>query len=74
MVLPELKEFLDGLTPEELGQYAKECDTSTAYLMQLKGGHRRASTKLARMLVIKSCGRLRLQSVRPDIWGQDQVA
>jgi hypothetical protein len=72
--LAELKKFLDALAPEELEQYAKDCGTSAAYLMQLKGGHRRASTKLARTLVAKSGGGLRLQSVRPDVWGQEHVA
>lgn len=66
--------FLDGLTPEQLDQYAKECGTSAGYLMQLKGGHRRASTKLARTLVEKSGGGLRLHAVRPDVWSHDQIA
>lgn len=74
MDLPELKKFLDGLTPEQLEHYAKECGTSPAYLTQLKGGHRRASTKLARKLVEKSGGGLRLESVRPDVWGYVQSA
>ncbi len=70
----ELKQFLDGLTPEQLEEYAKECETTPAYLQQLKGGHRRASAKLARRMVEKSRGALRLPAVRPDIWGADQVA
>jgi len=74
MDLPELKQFLDELTPSELDEYAKACGTSAAYLAQLKGGHRRASTKLARKLVDESRGRLRLASVRPDVWGQAQLA
>lgn len=74
MDLPELKSFLDSLKPDELDSFAKECGTTPAYLVQLKGGHRLASSKLAKRMVEKSSGRLRLPAVRPDIWGADQTA
>lgn len=74
MDLPELKQFLDSLEPEELARFAEECETTPAYLNQLKGGHRLASSKLAQRMVAKSCGRLRLPAVRPDIWGESQTA
>jgi DNA-binding transcriptional regulator YdaS (Cro superfamily) len=68
MELSELKAFLDGLSPDELDRFAKRSGTTSAYLAQIKGGHRRASTRLAQRLVSASTGRLRLHAVRPDVW------
>lgn len=71
----KLKDYLDTLTPEERKAFAAQCDTKIGYLSQLTcrvadGAHQRLpSPKKCRLFVAASNGKLRLEDLRPDIWG-----
>jgi hypothetical protein len=63
-----LKQYLSGLTADERKELAERADTSTAYLVQLSGGHRLPSPDMAKKLVAASEEKLTLADLRPDIW------
>ena len=64
----ELKEYFYTLTPDEREGYATRSGTTVAYLIQLIGGHRRASPELAKALSKESDEQVPLFKIRPDIW------
>ena len=64
----DLKEYFYTLTPAERKSYARRCKTTVEYLIQLVGGHRRASPALAKTLSLESGEKVPLSKLRPDIW------
>ena len=64
----ELKEYFYTLTPDEREGYATRSGTTVDYLIQLIGGHRRASPALAKTLSQESGEQVPLSKLRPDIW------
>lgn len=77
----DVQTFIQRLDAEQRQQFADMLKTSPAYLSQLGTGHRKASPKLARKIVLASqellpdgdC-HLTLSGVRPDIWPPDEAA
>ena len=61
-----LKEFLSGKTEEEIEAFAKEANTSVAYLDQLIRGYRKAGMKVSADLIRASKGAITMEGLRPD--------
>lgn len=66
----DLKQYLDTLQPDQREAYARRAGTTYAYLIQLAGGHRAASPKLAKALHAESRKKIPLSKLRPDIWSE----
>jgi len=78
----DIRSFTHELNPEQRAAFVEKSGTSTAYLSQLVGGHRKASANLARKMVAASRDLfpretsrwLTLHGIRPDIWTPDEAA
>jgi len=70
----DLKTYLDERDLPAREAFAKRAGTTYAYLIQLAGGHRAASPKLAKALHKASRCEIALSAIRPDIWSESEVA
>lgn len=57
-----------------LAKLAKKAGTSPGYLYLIALGHKRAGPELARKIETASEGKVTKESLRPDIWGDEQKA
>lgn len=66
-----LLQVLEPMSLRERDEFAKRVGRgyAAAYLWMVATGHRRASPSLARALV-EADPRLRLDQLRPDVWGR----
>jgi DNA-binding transcriptional regulator YdaS (Cro superfamily) len=64
----DLSTYLQDVARRE--KLAQALGTSSAYLYQIGTGHRKASPKLARQIHEKTLGLIPLESIRPDVWGE----
>lgn len=62
-----LREWLAKTPTEERERVAKKANTTTAYLWQLSGGHRKVSNDLAARLQEASHGEITIAGLRPDL-------
>lgn len=62
-----LLDYMKGLTPEQLGEFAEACSTSVGQLKQVAYGHRRAGAGLAIAIDRHSGGQVPCESLRSDI-------
>ena len=72
----QLRIWLSKTPPEQRKQVAQNAGTSVAYLWQLSGGHRKASLEMAKRLQDATEGKLTIEGLRTDIFGDSasQVA
>lgn len=59
----ELKKYLNTLNKEQLDKFARDCDTSVAYLKQIATGHRNAGGKSLRNIPKASGGAVSIESL-----------
>ena len=66
----ELRSYLDTLPRGGVRQFARDCEISEVYLLQLaaKQDGRRPSAKLCNVFVAKSGARLTYEDLRPEDW------
>lgn len=72
-----LAEFIRGLSTEQRIELASLANTTTNYLQQLAGDHKRPGPGMARRLAegIKQIGgSIGLSDIRPDIWPSEEAA
>lgn len=68
-----LADWLREATDSQRAKAAEKAGTSVGYLYLLAGGHRRASTDLAKKLEKATSKKVTRAELRPDVWG-DQAA
>lgn len=66
-----LREFLCSMRPAKRKAFAEKCGTTVNYLAQLQYGCKRPGPAMARALHESSDHQVPLESMRPDIWGQE---
>lgn len=66
----KLNDYLSELDVAGREAFATRAGTTTDYLQQLKGGHRQPSVYLCKRFVEASGGILKLEELRPDVWGR----
>lgn len=65
----QLADYLKTLTSDQRILVAKKAGTTREYLVQLAGGHRKASALLAKRLEDATGGKVAKSELRPDIFG-----
>lgn len=63
----DLREYLKTIGKSRWAAFAKSCGTSSGYLEQVAGGHRRAGPELAVSIERESKGAVRCEDLRPDV-------
>lgn len=68
--VPTLSGYINGLTDSERTKLESETGTTIAYLRQIAGGFRRASTDMALAIERATAGTVPKNLLRPDVWSQ----
>lgn len=66
-------EYWEDLSPESKRSFAKRCNTTYNYLIQVAHGHRQPSAALSRVIRKQSGDVVRLSSLRGDIWPRGEL-
>ena len=69
----DFSDYWDELSPENKRSFAKRCNTTYNYLIQIANGHRRPSSTLSRVIRKQSGDVVRLSSLRGDIWIRSEI-